>query len=86
MRSRYVRFAPLGMIDTEETIAQAHLLTVSPPCPPLGRITLPKGGFSGLFGALEHKKPRHTLQIVCHSFQDILCMRSLKPSVATPPS
>ena len=24
--------------------------------------------------------------IVCHSFQDILCMRSLKPSVATSPS
>ena len=44
---------------------------------------LPRGGFPGLFAALEHKKPRHTLQIVCHSFQDILCMRSLKPSVAT---
>ena len=58
-------------------------MAVSPPLPPLGRIILPRGGFSGLFGALEHKKPRHTLQIVCHSLQDILCMRSLKPSVAT---
>ena len=47
---------------------------------------LPRGGFSGLFGALEYKKPRHTLQIVCHSFQDILCMRSLKPSVAIVPA
>ena len=61
-------------------------MLVSPPCPLSGRMILPRGGFSGLFGALEHKKPRHTLQIVCHSFQDILCMRSLKPSVATSPS
>ncbi len=57
-----------------------------PLAPSLGRMILPRGGFSGLFGALEHKKPRHTLQIVCHSFQDILCMRWLKPSVATSPS
>ena len=61
-------------------------MAVSPPCPLSGRIILPRGGFPGLFGALEHKKPRHTLQIVCHSFQDILCMRSLKTSVATSPS
>ena len=61
-------------------------MPVSPPLPPLGRIILPRGGFPGLFAALEHKKPRHTLQIVCHSFQDILCMRSLKPSVAISPS
>ena len=61
-------------------------MPVSPPCPLSERLTLPRGGFPGLFGTLEHKKPRHTLQIVCHSFQDILCMRSLKPSVATSPS
>ena len=46
----------------------------------------PERGFSGLFDALEYKKPGHTLQIVCHSFQDILCMGSLKPSVTTSPS
>ena len=42
--------------------------------------------FLRLFAALGHKKPRHTLQILCHSFQDILCVRSIKPSVATSPS
>ena len=52
-------------------------MPVSPPLPPLGRIILPRGGFSELFDALEYKEPGHTLQIVCHSLQDILCMRSL---------
>ena len=41
------------------------------------------GDFPELFGTLEHEKPRRTLQIVCHSFQDTLRMCALKPSVAT---
>ncbi|KGN85503.1 hypothetical protein HQ41_03135 [Porphyromonas sp. COT-290 OH860] len=29
------------------------------------------------FGCLKYKEPWHTLEIVRHSFKDILCMRSL---------
>ncbi len=35
----------------------------------------PQGlGFFCLSGCLKHKQPRHTLEIVGHSFKDILCM------------
>ena len=61
-------------------------MPASPPLAPLSGGSSFREGGKGLFDTLEHKKPRHTLQIVCHSFQDILCMRSLKPSVATSPS
>ena len=46
----------------------------------------PERGLFWAIGALEHKKPRYTLQIVCHSLQDILYVRSLKSSVAALPS
>ena len=52
-------------------------MPVSPPCPPLGRVILPRGSFSRLFAALEHKKPRHTLQIYAIASKIFcVCVRS----------
>ena len=53
-----------------------------PPCPLSRGLSSREGAFLGYL-VLWSTRSLHTLQIVCHSFQDILCMRSLKPSVAT---